>query len=237
MTPLFTVNLLRALFVTFCAAIGGIVTSETQGNLVPGVLVGVVFGLFLVLADRLLKGFSLRAFSSATFGLILGLLFAQLLMASDILRYQSDTVQWAARLIVYSAFGYLGMMLAMRSNRDEFSLIIPYVRFARETTQHEPVVLDTNVIIDGRIADLCATGFISRSLIVPRFVLGELQTLADGRDQMKRERGRRGLEILNQLQNSRDIDLSIHESATEEQGAEVDARLVRIARVLQARLL
>jgi uncharacterized protein YacL len=113
----------------------------------------------MVLADRLLKGFSLRAFSSATFGLLLGLLFAQLFMASDILRYQSDTVQWAARLVVYCGLGYLGMMLAMRSNRDEFSLIIPYVRFARETTQHEPLVVDTNVIIDGRIAELCATGF------------------------------------------------------------------------------
>ena len=89
-------------------------------------------------------------------------------------------------------FGYLGMMLAMRSSRDEFSLIIPYVRFARETTQHEPLVVDTNVVIDRRIADLCATGFLSSSLIVPRFILDELQTLADSHDPTKRERGRRG---------------------------------------------
>src|SRR5438309_10592542 len=201
MTPLLTVNLLRVLFVTFCAAIGGIVTSETQGNPVPGILIGAVFALLVILADRLLKGFSLRAFSSATFGLLLGLLFANLFMASDVLRYQSDTVQWAARLFVYRAFGYLGRMLAMRSNRDEFSLIIPYVRFARETTQHEPLIVDTNVIIDGRIGDLCATGFLSRALIVPRFVLGELQTLADSRDPLKRERGRRGLDILNKLRS------------------------------------
>lgn len=236
MTPVLTVNLLRVLFITFSAAIGGIVTAETQGNSVPGILVGAVFGLIVVLADRLLKGFSLRAFSSATFGLLLGLLFANLLTASDILRYQSDTVQWAARLVVYCTFGYLGMMLAMRSNRDEFSLIIPYVRFARETTQHEPLVVDTNIIIDGRIADLCATGFLSRSLIVPRFVLGELQTLADSRDSMKRERGRRGLEILNQLQKSREIDLTVHET-TGDADLSIDARLVRTAKVLQARLL
>ena len=164
------------------------------------------------------------------------MLFANLLIASDILRYQSDTVQWAARLVVYCTFGYLGMMLAMRSNRDEFSLIIPYVRFARETTQHEPLIVDTNIIIDGRIADLCATGFLSRSLIVPRFVLGELQTLADSRDPMKRERGRRGLEILNQLQKSREIDLTIHET-TGDADLSIDARLVRTAKVLQARLL
>ena len=236
MTPALTVNLLRVLFVTFCGTIGGIAGAEIQQNALPGIAIGVVFGLLVVLSDRLLKGFSLRAFSSATFGLLLGLLFANLLMASQVLRFQPETTQWAARLIVYCTFGYLGMMLAMRSNRDEFSLIIPYVRFARETMQHEPLVVDTSVIIDGRIADLCETGFLSRSLIVPRCVLAELQTLADSRDSIKRERGRRGLDILNQLQSAREIELTIHES-TGDGDLDTDARLVRTAKVLQARLL
>jgi uncharacterized protein YacL len=237
MTPLLTVNLLRVLFITFAATVGAMISSAVQDNIWPGIILGLVFGLVVILIDRLLKGFSLRAFSSATFGLLLGLLFANLLIASDVLHYLPETTRWAARLIVFCGFGYLGMMLAMRSNRDEFSLIIPYVRFARETTQHEPLVLDTNVIIDGRIAELCATGFLSRSLIVPRFILGELQTLADSRDPLKRERGRRGLEILNQLQNSRDLDLTIHESSTDDPETGVDARLVRAAKVLQASLL
>jgi len=236
MTPLFTVNLLRVLFVTFCATIGGMVLSTAQGPGWVGVLVGIVFGLTIVLADRLLKGLSLRAFSSATFGLLLGLFFASLLTASDVLHFQPPGVQWIARLVVYSTFGYLGMMLAMRSNRDEFSLIIPYVRFTRETTQHEPLVIDTNIIIDGRIADLCASGFVSRSLIVPRFILGELQLLADCRDPLKRERGKRGLEILNQLQRSAEIELTIHETSGDTD-LPIDARLVRVAKVLQARLL
>jgi uncharacterized protein YacL len=237
MTPLLTINLLRLLFVTFCAAIGANISSALIGSSWPGLVLGIVFGLVVVLIDRLLKGFSLRLFSSATFGLLLGLLFANLLMASEVLRYQSETTQWAVRLIVYTAFGYLGMMLAMRSSRDEFSLIIPYVRFARETTQHEPLVVDTNVIIDGRIADLCATGFLSRSLIVPRFVLDELQTLADSRDPTKRERGRRGLEILNELQRSREVELTVHESTGDDVDLVVDSRLVRTAKVLKARLL
>src|SRR5471032_3279263 len=237
MTPPLTVNLLRTLFLTFCAVVGGIVTVETQGSAVPGILMGAVFALLLVLADRLLKGFSLRAFSSATFGLLLGLLFANLLIASDVLHYQNPTTQWASRLIAYCAFAYLGMMLAMRSSRDEFSLIIPYVRFARETTQREPIIVDTNVIIDGRISDLCATGFLSRSLIVPRFVLGELQTLADSHDPIKRERGRRGLEILNQLQRSREVELTIHDTTDDDADLAIDARLVRTAKLLQARLL
>jgi uncharacterized protein YacL len=237
MTPLKTVNLLRILFVTFGALVGATVSSAIQGNLWPGLVLGIVLGLVIVLVDRLLKGFSLRAFSSATFGLLLGLLFANLLMASDVLRYQSDAVQWTARLIVYCTFGYLGMMLAMRSKRDEFSLIIPYVRFTRETTQHEPIVLDTSVIIDGRIADLCATGFLSRSLIVPRFVLGELQTLSDSHDPIKRERGRRGLDILNQLQRSSDLELTIHEGSSDVGDTGVDARLVQMGKMLRARLL
>jgi uncharacterized protein YacL len=239
MTPQLTINLLRVLFVTFCAAIGVNISGATIENVWPGLAIGIVFGLSVVLIDRLLKGVSLRLFSSATFGLLLGLIFANLLMASDILRYQPETLQWAVRLIVYAVFGYLGMMLAMRSGRDEFSLIIPYVRFARETMQHEPLVLDTNVIIDGRVGDLCRAGFLSRSLVVPRFILDELQTLADSRDSIKRERGRRGLEILNDLQRARDIELTVHHTSDEQNHGDmaVDARLVRTAKMLKARLL
>ena len=237
MTPALTINLLRVLFITFCAAIGANISSAFIDNVWPGLGVGIVLGLMIVLIDRLLKGVSLRLFSSATFGLLLGWIFANLLIASQILRYQTESAQWAARLIVYAVFGYLGMMLAMRSSRDEFSLIIPYVRFAREATQHEPLVIDTNVIIDGRIGDLCGTGFLSRSLIVPRFILDELQLLADSHDPTKRERGRRGLEILNQMQNSREIELTVHESSADDVDLGTDARLVRAAKVLKARLL
>ena len=237
MTPTLTLNLLRVLLVTFFAAIGASISSAFTENMWPGLALGAVLGLVVVLIDRLLKGVSLRLFSSATFGLLLGLIFANLLMASDILHYQTETVQWAARLLVYVMFGYLGMMLAMRSSRDEFSLIIPYVRFAREATQHEPLVVDTNVIIDGRISDLCSTGFLSRSLIVPRFILAELQLLADSRDPTKRERGRRGLEILNQLQRAKDIELTVHESIDHDTELGTDDRLVRAAKVLKARLL
>jgi len=89
MTPLLTINLLRVLFVTFCAVIGTNISSALVGNPWPGLVFGIVFGLVVVLIDRLLKGVSLRLFSSATFGLLLGLIFANLLMASDVLRYQS----------------------------------------------------------------------------------------------------------------------------------------------------
>src|SRR5881227_4202822 len=100
MTPVFTVNLLRVLFVTFCGVVGSLISSELLEQTVPGLLVGVLLGLIVVLVDRLLKGISLRAFSSATFGLLLGLIFARLLIASDILRYQSEAIQWSASLVL-----------------------------------------------------------------------------------------------------------------------------------------
>src|SRR6266513_885098 len=129
MTPLFTVNLLRVLFVTFCGVVGFMISSELLDRTLPGLLVGVLVGVIVVLVDRLLRGISLRAFSSAPFGLLRGLIFASLLSGSQVLRFQSETIQWSVRLVVYVVFAYFGMMLAMRSNRDEFSLIIPYVRF------------------------------------------------------------------------------------------------------------
>ena len=118
MTPALTINLLRALFITFCAAIGANISASFIGDLWPGLALGVALGLVIVLIDRLLKGVSLRLFSSATFGLLLGWIFANLLIASEILRYQSETAQWAARLVVYTIFRCLCVILAVGSSRD-----------------------------------------------------------------------------------------------------------------------
>ena len=151
MTPKMTINLMRALFVVFAATIGSSIGLSTLGSLWVGIGLGLVGGLAVVLGDRLLKGISLRVFSSATFGLLVGYIFARLLLASNVLRGASDDVAWVVSLVVYATFAYLGMMLAIRSNRDEFALIVPYVRFRQATTQDEPLVVDSNVIIDGRL--------------------------------------------------------------------------------------
>lgn len=237
MTPLLTINLLRVLFVSFAMTIGIAIGSVVLGSPTLGAMIGLAFGLVVVLIDRTLKGISLRTFSSATFGLLLGWIFAQLLLGSDVLKYQSEEMRWVVSLSVYATFGYLGMMLAIRSNRDEFSLIIPYVRFQQTGVQDAPLLIDTNIIIDGRISALCATGFISASLIVPRFVLDELQRLADSAEPLKRERGRRGLDLLGQMQKrAPELSVTIHES-TAEADQPVDSRLIQTARLLQARLL
>jgi uncharacterized protein YacL len=158
------------------------------------------------------------------------------LLASDVLRGASEEVAWFISLGVYATCGYLGMMLAIRSNRDEFALVIPYIRFRRATQHDEPLLVDSNIIIDGRLADLCSTGFISSSLIIPRFVLDELQRLADSHDPLKRERGRAALERLQQMKQNPGLSITIHETDSNAE-LPVDTRLSQLARLLDARLL
>ena len=114
------------------------------GSTFAGVAAGTAFGLVIVLGDKLVKGISLRIFSSATFGLLVGFIFARLLLSSSVLAVASPQTQWVCGLIIYATFSYLGMMLAIRSNRDEFALIIPYIRFRRATVHDAPVVVDSS---------------------------------------------------------------------------------------------
>ena len=182
MTPLSTINLLRSLFITAAVLLGALIGEGRLNSPLLGAALGGLFSLVLVLADRLLKGLTLRAFSSATFGLLLGLACATLLRASGVLRYEPEETQWLISLLIYGAFGYLGMMLAIRANRDEFSLLIPYVRLSRQPEPEAPVLVDTNILIDGRVAAIIAAGFLPRALVVPRFILEELQALSDSAD-------------------------------------------------------
>lgn len=236
MTPLLTINLLRTLFVAFTTCLGSMIGEPLMGSPLAGTLVGMAFGLGIVLADRLLHGISLRVFSSATLGLLIGFLFSKLLLSSGVLDKTSEQVQWVCSLVVYATFSYVGMMLAIRSNRDEFAVIIPYVRFRQATVHDAPLLIDSNVIIDGRIPSVCATGFLSSSLVVPRFVLDELQRLADSNDPQKRERGRLALERLQRMQLDPNLSVTIHETEEDNQ-TPVDTKLIQVAKMLDARLL
>jgi uncharacterized protein YacL len=236
MTPARTINLLRILFLVFATVVGTVSVDQLNYSAWSGAVAGACFGLLAILADRLLKGIRLRAFSSATFGLLLGLIFAHLLRGSQVLVYVPERMAWLISLGVYCFFGYLGMMLAIRSNRDEFSLIIPYVRFRQQSVQEQPILVDTNIVIDGRIMDLCQIGFLRGPLIVPRFVLNELQRLGDSSDAIKRERGRRGLGKLQEMQLSEIVGVTIHETDNQAIG-DVDSELIRLAQILGARII
>ena len=238
MTPLWAI---RILFLGLCTT-GGYAISQVRPEFTGlshsgliGMAFGFGFGGWMVAVDEMLKGFSLRAFSATTFGLLLGTVVALLVDSSGLFANAADNVRWLIRLGLFLGFGYIGIILAMRSNKEDFSLIIPYVRFAPQNKPDNLLLLDTSVIIDGRIADLIETHFLEGLIVVPRFVLKEIQQIADSSDPIKRARGRRGLEMLNRIQRSNRIEVRIHDGDFPEE-KEVDAKLIRLARNLNARL-
>src|SRR5205085_5721913 len=123
--------------------------------------------------------------------------------------------------------------------KDDFRFLIPYIDVSKQLKGAKPLVLDTSVIIDGRIADICDTGIVDTKLVVPRFVLQELQGIADSSDKIKRNRGRRGLDILKRMQTNTKIELQMHEANLTElrDVHKVDERLVVLAKVLSGRVV
>ena len=200
-----------------------------------GMVIGFGFGWLLIAIDEMIKGFSLRAFSATTFGLLLGTVVALLIDRSGLFEKTDETTRWMVRLGLFLSFGYIGIILAMRSNKEDFSLIIPYVRFAPQNKPDHLLLLDTSVIIDGRIADLIEANFVEGLIVVPRFVLKEIQQIADSGDPLKRARGRRGLEMLNRIQRNPRNEVKIHDGDFPDE-KEVDAKLIRLARNLRAKL-
>ena len=247
MGPHLTVGIARALFVCLSCLLGISIALGFAVAAWVGAFSGTLFGLCVVGIDLLLKNFTIRAFSSATFGLLVGILCAWLLLRVDLFsnpwlraRFESetsyeDTVQ-VLELALYMALGFLGMTVALRSTREEFSFVIPYVRFRQEGVQGQPLIVDTNIIIDGRIPAIVGTGFLSGTLIIPRFVLDELHILADSPDPIKQERGKRGLQCLEDMESAPSLDVTIHEDYQPQEKL-VDTKLVQLAKLLSARLL
>ena len=178
---------------------------------VLAVILGLVGGGAFIGIDKLLKGFSLRGLSAATFGLFVGSLISYFIGNSVLFTFIDEEPKLIAQIVMYVVCTYLAMVIALRG-KDEFNLVIPYVKFMRENKPDRLVLLDTNIIIDGRIQEVCATGFLDAVLVVPRFVLNELQYIADSGDEVKRVRGRRGLEVLKALQKNPRVQRSDRKS-------------------------
>jgi uncharacterized protein YacL len=201
-------------------------------------------GAIVLFTDVREKQKQITTISAIYFGLLLGLLLGYLfsLILEPLLSGAFDKPQFVqlGRVLITVICCYVTISTLLQT-KDEFRFIIPYVEFSKQVKGGRPLVLDTSVIIDGRIADVCDTRLIDTVLIVPRFVLQELQAVADSSDKLKRNRGRRGLDVLKRLQNNPKLQLQMHDGNVPElrtgERIRVDERLVILAKALNARVV
>ena len=204
----------------------------------------IAVGAGTVILDLSVRNKQITTISAIYFGLLLGFLLGTFfwtalepVLIGDTAGKPPSTVL-LLRLLVTLVCCYVTVSTLLQT-KDEFRFIIPYVEFSKQMKGNRPMVLDTSVIIDGRIADICDTWIIDSKLIVPRFVLQELQNIADSGDKLKRNRGRRGLDILKRMQGNTKVELQIHEAnlPSLREVYKVDERLVVFAKELGARVV
>jgi len=203
------------------------------GEGLMGLAMGFSFSFIIIVLEVMMRRVSVRGLSSMVFGLLLGMLMAKIVSNAFILFPIDASMRSLTNVILTLSFCYLGAALGLRG-RDEFNIIIPYVKLKRQGEISDLVILDTSAVIDGRILDVCKTNFLEAKIIVPRFVLKELQTIADSSDSIKRQRGKRGIEILQNIQ--REINITIQEEDFPEIH-DVDTKLIRLAKLLEAKVV
>jgi uncharacterized protein YacL len=227
-----TLLFVRLFFIIGCSFMGySIGLGVDEG--VKGLIAGCSFSVLIIVLEMMMRRVSVRGLSSMVFGLFLGLIMAKIVSNAFFLFPLETVVRSLTTIILTLSFCYLGAALGLRG-RDEFNLIIPYVRLKKQGEMSDIALLDTSAVIDGRILDICKTSFLEAKLVVPRFILRELQAIADSSDSIKRQRGKRGLEILHAIQ--KEINITIHEDDVPDI-QEVDAKLVRLAKLLEAKIL
>lgn len=208
--------------------------------------IGVLVAILVIIIDWLVSKKNLTALAGIFFGLLVGVLISWAMspiidMFNDLYLSQfpiSEGTLKSSKWILAVCICYLTISLVIKT-KDDVRFVIPYIEFARQTKGLRPLVLDTSVIIDGRIADIAQTKLFDAPLIVPRFVLNELQLIADSPDKIKRNRGRRGLDILNKLQNNPLTEIQIDDTPPPslDAKADVDHKLIAFSKNCDGRLV
>lgn len=197
------------------------------------------------LIESELQRFSIQNIMLGAIGLIIGLIIAYLI-SQPLYRLDLPYLGFVASMVLYILFGYLGVTIPNRKMEDITTTLSNAVgnigsgkrnhKDRSKTSDACPKILDTSVIIDGRVADIVKTGFIEGPLVIPVFVLEELQHIADSSDGLKRNRGRRGLDILNRIQNELDVEIIIHEEKFESV-SEVDSKLLKLTQQMDGKVI
>jgi len=234
-------TILRLLLVVACSVSGYLLASHlpithTLGIYIKwvGALAGFIFALLALSIEKIIKKAPLKVIFGGTFGLFLGLVIAQLL-GYAFSGLQNSTIRISISVILSCVFGYIGLVLGGKKV-EEFKW--PGWGFFAKGSQKKDggKILDTSVIIDGRVADICETDFLEGPLIIPQFILQELQHIADSADNLKRARGRRGLDILNRMQKGDTVEVKVVDDDYPDI-KEVDAKLIALGREMNAKIV
>jgi uncharacterized protein YacL len=232
---------LRILFIVLSVFFSSFyfIDKSIYAMLVAAGIAGVVSLLVIIVVEYVLHTFSARMFAAAIMGLIIGFTLGFLInLAYGALHIAVlDEYAHIVSPLIYHLSAFF-MMMYFVINADEIAILDKIVHSPLENAEEMVAykILDTSVIIDGRIADICDTGFIEGILVIPNFVLNELQMIADSADSIRRNRGRRGLDILNKMQKDQSIMVKISDMDFADIN-EVDAKLVKLAKIMNAKVL
>jgi uncharacterized protein YacL len=233
--------ILRCMFLLCAGSVSAIINtslSDTATTVPWIVFAGIMtLAVAVVIADIYAPKKKIDTISAIYFGVLIGVLLTYVLwIAVQPLLEQSFNGR-AIQLIIALLLCYICTSVLLQT-KDDFRFLIPYVEFVREVKGFKPLVLDTSVVIDGRIADLVGTGVFDNQLIMPRFALSELQAIADSSDKLRRTRGRRGLDVLNRMRADDNVDLMIFDRELPElAGQTVDLKLVLLAKHLEGKVV
>lgn len=215
----------------------------TTGNLLKGLLIGVIFGCLLIGFDLLFKRFNLRAFNIAIIGLFVGYLMGQalVLVLYAILDISSASIHLDAQVqevvtIALFLFGiYLGTLMTLRAS-DELYVSIPFVKFTPTAHKKKDLIIDSSVLSDARIIDMGASGIIDNHLVIPRFLIKELYAQAEVADEMTRTKAKRALEVAKKLEGITELELRYNDTDFPDVKDSM-SKMVRLARLIDANIL
>jgi len=207
------------------------------------VISGVGMAIFALMLDVLTPKRKLSALAGVFFGLLVGMLISGALAPAVDMIAESyrimlvEEARTAMKWMLGICICYFTISIVMRT-KDDFRFVVPYVEFAKQTKGARPIVLDTSAIVDGRIYDLCESRLFDATIVVPRFVLNELQLIADSADKLKRNRGRRGLDVLKRMQASTTVEVEIDDTTMAEldEAKGVDQKLLVFSKGCNGRL-
>jgi uncharacterized protein YacL len=234
-------TILRLLLIVICSVSGYLVATQlpvldTLGAWVKwvGAFTGFIFALFALSIEKIIKRLPLKVIFGSSFGLVFGLIIAQLL-GYAFSALQNSSIRISISVILSCIFGYIGLVLGGKKV-EEFRWPGWPILSKGTGRRGSEKILDTSAIIDGRIADICETGFLEGPLLVPQFVLQELQHIADSGDNLKRARGRRGLDILNRMRKDGRVEIKVVDQDFP-RVHDVDSKLIALARELHGKIV